>query len=116
MLMVACALVLGASCDGAPQTLSGVWIGFDGDRRVLLALNERNGEITGEGTITARPGRIEIDPSSRAGDQVTIQVSVLYEDGYSFGFINGVFRDDRIVGTMSGLAFETASITLTRFP
>ncbi len=116
LLVIASALVLGGSCDGAPRTLTGVWIGYDGDRKVVLALNEENGAITGGGSIAAPPGQIEIDPSSRDGEDVTIQVSILYEGGYSFGFITGVFRDDRIIGTMTGLAFETKSITLTRYP
>lgn len=116
MLALAIALVPVGSCDGAEHTLTGAWIGYDGERRVLLSLEESDGAITGSGTIRRPDGSIEVDGGSHVGPDVDLAFSIAYSGGYSFGRATGVLNGDRIVARLAGLAFATDSITLLRWP
>jgi hypothetical protein len=116
MVVLASALALVGSCDGAEHTLTGAWIGFDGERRVLLSLKESDGAITGSGTIRRPDGTIEVDGGSHVGPDVQLAFSIEYSGGYSFGSATGVLDGDRIVARLADLAFTTDTITLLRWP
>jgi hypothetical protein len=114
-VLAAIALLLGCTDLGSNRSASGAWIGVDGDRTVRLFLTEDAGEITGWGSIEDPDGDIYIDQGTHTGEQFYLSVSVLYSGGYSFGSIEGTIHQPRIIATLSGLAFESDRITLTRW-
>lgn len=116
MVAFASALMLTGSCDGVPRTVTGLWIGRDGDREVRLFLTEADGEVTGWGLIRDPAGSIRVDYGTHDRADVAVEVGIEYADGLSFGAISGELSGGRIIGVLSGLAFKTDRIVLSRSP
>lgn len=118
-LLMTAALLLGCGGDDSsgPSTpeVEGAWSGtVNPGGTLVLNLSETNGNVSGNGTLTAPGFGVNISASGTYVRSTASASLTITSPGFEPMNLNATVTDTRMVGSLNGSGFNNAAISLDR--